>query len=348
MARQMARDLGLENVEVRCGDARATGLPHGAFDLATARLVLVNVPKPEQIMAEAVALVRPGGWVAFHEADWIGHICDPPSESWTAIVQLLVRYTEKNGIDLFVGRRLPGLLRAAGLTDIRVKPLIHVYPPGAPRRNILHDFVENSERAHSGGRAGGKIRTGPAQAGTPARSRRSGQAGDFAPVSSSLGSQARANMMPGRSGTMTEMIDIKAFIDSRPIAPFLWALVAMCFLIVVADGMDVAIMGFVTPVDPAGLAHLAAGLRPCHQRGAPRPRHRGADRGPLIRPAWAQDRVDELGAPVRHFHGHWPQARPRRRKWRCCACSPAWAWGRRCRTPRPCCPNMCRSDAAPC
>jgi len=42
-------------------------------------------------------------------------------------------------------------------------------------------------------------------------------------------------------------VDIKAFIDARPIAPFLWALVAMCFLIVVADGMDVAIMGFVTP-----------------------------------------------------------------------------------------------------
>lgn len=43
------------------------------------------------------------------------------------------------------------------------------------------------------------------------------------------------------------MIDIKAFIDDRPIAPFLWVLVAICFLIVVADGMDVAIMGFVTP-----------------------------------------------------------------------------------------------------
>ncbi|HEX4026635.1 MAG TPA: MFS transporter [Rhizomicrobium sp.] len=46
---------------------------------------------------------------------------------------------------------------------------------------------------------------------------------------------------------MSKTIDIKAFIDGRPIAPFLWALVAMCFLIVVADGMDVAIMGFVTP-----------------------------------------------------------------------------------------------------
>jgi AAHS family 4-hydroxybenzoate transporter-like MFS transporter len=42
-------------------------------------------------------------------------------------------------------------------------------------------------------------------------------------------------------------IDIKAFIDHRPIAAYQWFLVAMCFLVVVADGMDVAIMGFVTP-----------------------------------------------------------------------------------------------------
>jgi AAHS family 4-hydroxybenzoate transporter-like MFS transporter len=46
---------------------------------------------------------------------------------------------------------------------------------------------------------------------------------------------------------MTPAIDIKAFIDERPITPFLWALVAMCFLVVLADGMDMAIMGFVTP-----------------------------------------------------------------------------------------------------
>ena len=40
-------------------------------------------------------------------------------------------------------------------------------------------------------------------------------------------------------------VDIKAFIDARPISAFQWFLVAMCFLVVVADGMDVAIMGFV-------------------------------------------------------------------------------------------------------
>jgi MFS transporter, AAHS family, 4-hydroxybenzoate transporter len=46
---------------------------------------------------------------------------------------------------------------------------------------------------------------------------------------------------------MANAIDIKAFIDERRISAFQWLLVAMCFLVVVADGMDVAIMGFVTP-----------------------------------------------------------------------------------------------------
>ena len=46
---------------------------------------------------------------------------------------------------------------------------------------------------------------------------------------------------------MTATFEIKAFIDERPITPFLWVLVAMCFLVVVADGMDMAIMGFITP-----------------------------------------------------------------------------------------------------
>jgi MFS transporter, AAHS family, 4-hydroxybenzoate transporter len=50
---------------------------------------------------------------------------------------------------------------------------------------------------------------------------------------------------PGRKSART--IDVKAFIDERPISVHQWLLVAICFLVVVADGMDVAIMGFVAP-----------------------------------------------------------------------------------------------------
>jgi SAM-dependent methyltransferase len=143
LARKLVADRGFSNVEVHCGDGRATGLPQGSFDFVTSRLVLVNVPQPEEIVAEAVALVRPGGTVAFHEADYVAHVCDPPLDAWTRLVDLLERYSTINGIDLFVGRRLPGLLRAAGLVDLCSRAIVHVYEPGHGRRTILADFVDN-------------------------------------------------------------------------------------------------------------------------------------------------------------------------------------------------------------
>jgi ubiquinone/menaquinone biosynthesis C-methylase UbiE len=143
LARKFIEQRALHNVAVLHADARSTGLPRESFDLVTARLVLVNVPEPHQIISEAVALARPGGWVALHEADYVCHICDPPLRAWTSLVDVLVTYSTKNGIDPFIGRRLPRLLREAGLIDIRVNPLIHVYPPGHARRNILLDFAEN-------------------------------------------------------------------------------------------------------------------------------------------------------------------------------------------------------------
>ena len=143
MARAWVRDQGLGNVEVVCIDARASALPASAFDVVTSRLVLVNVGEPAQIVAVAVALARPGGVVAFHEADYVSHVCDPPCDAWTRLVDLLAAYSKANGIDPFIGRTLPRLLRDAGLCDVQVRPLIHVYPPGHGRRSILLDFAEN-------------------------------------------------------------------------------------------------------------------------------------------------------------------------------------------------------------
>lgn len=151
MARGLIEERGLTNVEVLCRDARSTGLPRGAFDLATSRLVLVNVPEPRAIVAEAIALVKPGGYVAFHEADWIAHVCDPPLDAWTKIVDLFVAYSESAGIDPYIGRKTPRLLREAGLEDVAVNAFVHAYPHGHTRHNILLDFANNlSDRLLAG------------------------------------------------------------------------------------------------------------------------------------------------------------------------------------------------------
>ena len=143
LAREFVAGCDLRNVEVILGDARATGLPRGMFDVATARLVLVNVSNPEQIVCEMVALVRPGGIVALYEADWVGVVCDPPLPAWNRLTELLSNYSSMNGIDLFVGRKIPRMLRKAGLIDVETIPLIHAAPPGHHHRNLLLDFAED-------------------------------------------------------------------------------------------------------------------------------------------------------------------------------------------------------------
>jgi MFS transporter, AAHS family, 4-hydroxybenzoate transporter len=46
---------------------------------------------------------------------------------------------------------------------------------------------------------------------------------------------------------LLQSVDIKAFIDGRRITAVQWLLAGLCFLIVAADGVDVAMMGFIAP-----------------------------------------------------------------------------------------------------
>ena len=143
MAKRFVADRGLKNVEVVQGDATATRLPGASFDLVHARLVLVNVPYVEAVIREMVRLARPGGVVASHEADYVSHFCDPPLPAWDRLFEIFKAYSFANGIDLFVGRRTHRLFREAGLVDIEVNPVIHVYPHGHNRRAIFWHFLQN-------------------------------------------------------------------------------------------------------------------------------------------------------------------------------------------------------------
>lgn len=143
-ARRFVSDSGVTNVEVLDADARAIPLPGATFDVATARLVLVNVPRPEELVTEMIRLVRPGGAVALHEPDSTAQRCDPPLAAQTRLLEVLDAYAERNGIDRSIGLRVPRILREAGLVDVRVNPLVHVYPPGHGRRMLVLEFVANA------------------------------------------------------------------------------------------------------------------------------------------------------------------------------------------------------------
>jgi ubiquinone/menaquinone biosynthesis C-methylase UbiE len=142
-ARQYVAAQGLNNVDVRVGDGRATGLDRNAFDVVTTRLVLVNVPQPEELVAEAIAIARPGGVVAYHEVTWPLHTLDPPLDAWDRLSDIFHAYADRHGQDFYIGRHIVRLLRELGLLDVQANAISDIYPIGHPRRTLAVDFTAN-------------------------------------------------------------------------------------------------------------------------------------------------------------------------------------------------------------
>lgn len=111
LARELAAERGLANVEVMQGDAHRTGLPSASYDLVHARTLLINIPDPAAVVAEMVRLARPGGWVAVLEPDGGGSVCYPAHPAWDRLTQIFFSAQQLDGADTFIGRRLPELFR---------------------------------------------------------------------------------------------------------------------------------------------------------------------------------------------------------------------------------------------
>lgn len=123
-ARSFAHAGGLENVQIVEGDAYDTGLPRESIDLVHARFVLAPVGRDHDLLAEMFALARPGGVVVLQEPDITSWACFPPHPAWERLKEALTAAFARGGGDYYVGRRTYGLLRRAGLEDVRVRAAV--------------------------------------------------------------------------------------------------------------------------------------------------------------------------------------------------------------------------------
>ncbi len=99
------------------GDALRLPYPSRAFDIVFCHFLLLWLPDPLEALREMRRVTRPGGCVlALAEPDYGGRIDHPPALAEAADWQ--ARSLRAQGADLRMGRKLPGLLRQAGL-DIR-------------------------------------------------------------------------------------------------------------------------------------------------------------------------------------------------------------------------------------
>jgi SAM-dependent methyltransferase len=141
MAAEFTAARRLSGVEIVTADARSTGLPPGSFDLVHARTLLVNLPDPVNVAAEMTRLARPGGWVASVEPDTEHALSYPSHPAFDRLCDIFTVAFRRNGADPWIGRRVPELLRQAGLEDVGVEARVQMYPPGHTRRTVRLDLV---------------------------------------------------------------------------------------------------------------------------------------------------------------------------------------------------------------
>ena len=130
MAREVAAELNLTNLTLVEAEAADTGLEPETFDFAHARLLLVNVPDPGRVVTGLSALVRPG--VRRPRGGRLGLVglrASPP-QPWDRLRDALCEFRARRGLDVHMGRRLPGLLRGAGLDGVGFRAVCPTYVHG--------------------------------------------------------------------------------------------------------------------------------------------------------------------------------------------------------------------------
>jgi len=121
--------------EVRRHDVGVDPPPGDGFDLVHARLVLVHVPRRAAALAAMASALRPGGWLLVEEADPMMQPLVCPDESGPAqrLANKLKRdfrtLMAQRGVDLAYGRRLPSVLRDAGLTEVEADAFFPITGP---------------------------------------------------------------------------------------------------------------------------------------------------------------------------------------------------------------------------
>jgi SAM-dependent methyltransferase len=112
------------HVQVARQDVVHDDPPGGGFDLVHARLVLVHLPGREEALRRMVSALRPGGWLLVEDFDITLQplVCpDEPTPDQRLANRVKDAFREllrDRGADMDLGRRLPRMLRDAGLTDV--------------------------------------------------------------------------------------------------------------------------------------------------------------------------------------------------------------------------------------
>jgi SAM-dependent methyltransferase len=135
--RAVAVDLDLSLVEadaagleLRRADIVAGPVEPGDFDLVTARAVVHHVADAAAAVANLVASARAGGAILLIEPDFLPVSVAEPAEI-RAFWQGWLAWSREQGIDYFIGRRLPAMLARLGVQEVSATAETALYNGGS-------------------------------------------------------------------------------------------------------------------------------------------------------------------------------------------------------------------------
>jgi SAM-dependent methyltransferase len=123
-------DARMAGLEFRRADILAGPVAPGGFDLVTARAVLHHVADADAAVVNLVASARPSGRILLIEPDFLPvTIAEPPEvrEFWAG----WLAWSREQGIDYFIGRRLPAMLSRQGLEEVGATAETALYNGGS-------------------------------------------------------------------------------------------------------------------------------------------------------------------------------------------------------------------------
>jgi SAM-dependent methyltransferase len=120
MARAREAARGIDNLEFRVEDVRCLSFADGSFDVIVCRYVLQHLEPAmrPRALAELTRCLRPGGQLCVVDVDGAFTNVHPVLEP---LPELIARLRSDDTVDLEVGRKLPSMLIAAGLSAIRTR-----------------------------------------------------------------------------------------------------------------------------------------------------------------------------------------------------------------------------------
>ncbi len=134
LARSSARQHGFHHAHFSKADASAPPLPDTSFDLVYSRCLLSHLPDPLAVLRRMTALAKPGSTIVVEDIDCGGGFTHPESPARMRHLELYQAIIRRHGGDPLLGRKLPRLFHAAGLTEIHVEVVTPVEPVAAVKR----------------------------------------------------------------------------------------------------------------------------------------------------------------------------------------------------------------------